>query len=91
MSEVSDPARSVPGVDELTDTERDVLDFAGLTWKYAGAREQAIRDRFGWSVARYSQVLLGLLDRPAALAYAPMTVRRWQRLRARWRSARRTA
>lgn len=78
-------------MDELTDRDREVLDFAGLTWRYAGAREQAIRDRFGWSVARFSQVLLGLLDRPAAVAYAPMTVRRWQRLRDRWRAARRSA
>jgi hypothetical protein len=33
----------------LTDLERDILDFAGTTWLYAGAREAAIRERFGLS------------------------------------------
>lgn len=71
---------------DLTDRDREVLDFAGTTWRYAGAREQAIRDRFGCSAARYQLALLALLERPEALAYAPVTVKRElrKRDRARW-------
>lgn len=66
---------------QLTDTERDVLDFERSWWKYAGAKETAIRDRFAMSSTRYYQVLNALIDRPEALAYDPMGVRRLQRLR----------
>ena len=65
----------------LTETEQAVLDLEGGWWKYAGAKEQAIRDRFDWSATRYYQVLNALLDRPEALAYAPLTVKRLRRLR----------
>lgn len=65
----------------LSDRERDVLDFEALVWKYAGAKEAEIRERFGWSSVQHSQVVQALLERPDALAYAPMTVRRLQRLR----------
>lgn len=65
----------------LTDLERQVLEFAGTTWRSKGLQEQAIRDLFDMSATRYHQLVLGLLDRPEALAFAPMTVRRLQRLR----------
>ena len=65
----------------LTDLEREVLDFAGLTFRYAGNREREIRVQFDMSGTRFEQLLLGLLDRPEALAYAPMTVNRLTRLR----------
>jgi hypothetical protein len=77
---------------EFTDEHRTILDFEGQHWKYAGAKEAQVRELFGWSVTRYYQVLNYLLDQPEALAYAPMTVRRLQRLRehrARQRSSRR--
>lgn len=57
------------------------LDFEARRWKYAGAKETAIRDLFSESATRYYQRLEALLDDPAALAYAPGTVRRLQRLR----------
>ena len=49
----------------------------------AGAKETAIRDRFGLSPTRYYQVLNALVDRPAALAADPLLVRRLRRLRPR--------
>src|SRR6476659_7533346 len=61
-------------------------------WKYAGAKEQAIRELFDMSATRYYQVLNALLDRPEALAADPMLVKRLRRLRTarqRARSARR--
>ena len=72
----------------LTDLERDLLDFAGLWFKYAGAQEQQIRDRFYLSATSYWQKVNGLLDRPETLAYAPTTVKRLQRLRAERQAAR---
>jgi hypothetical protein len=78
--------------DGLTVREREILSFERQWWKYAGAKEQAIRDLFDMSATRYYQVLNALIDRPAALAADPMLVKRLRRLRSsrqRARSARR--
>jgi hypothetical protein len=78
--------------EELSDRDRGVLAFERQWWKYAGAKEQAIRDLFDMSATRYYQVLNALLDRPEALAADPMLVKRLRRLRSarqRARSARR--
>ena len=48
-----------------------------------GAKETAIRDRFGVTPTRYYQVLNALVDRPDALALDPLLVRRLRRLRLR--------
>jgi hypothetical protein len=77
---------------ELTDREREIIAFERQWWKYAGAKEQAIRDLFDMSATRYYQVLNGLIDNPAALEADPMLIKRLRRLRAsrqRARSARR--
>lgn len=76
----------------LTRRDRDVLAFERQWWRYAGAKEQAIRDLFDMSSTRYYQVLNTLIDTPAALAADPLLVKRLRRLRAsrqRQRSARR--
>ncbi|NBU30830.1 MAG: DUF3263 domain-containing protein, partial [Actinobacteria bacterium] len=57
-------------------------------WRYSGAKEQAIKDIFDMTPARYYQVLNGLLDDPAALTQDPMLVKRLLRLRAQRHSAR---
>ena len=78
--------------DGLTRRDRDILAFERQWWKYAGAKEQAIRELFDMSATRYYQVLNALIDTPAALAADPMLVKRLRRLRAsrqRQRSARR--
>ena len=72
--------------------DREILAFERQWWKYAGAKEQAIRELFDMSATRYYQVLNGLIDTPEALAADPMLVKRLRRLRAsrqRQRSARR--
>jgi len=79
-------------LDGLTDREREVLAFERQWWKYAGAKEQAVRDLFGMSATRYYQVLNALIDKPEALVADPMLVKRLRRLRStrqRTRSARR--
>jgi Protein of unknown function (DUF3263) len=82
------PARD----DQLTDRDRGILAFERQWWKYAGAKEQAIRENFDMSTTRYYQLLNELIDRPEALAYDPMLVKRLRRQRSarqRQRAARR--
>ena len=86
--------RVVGAADEVGLSERDqqVLGFERQWWKYAGAKEQAIRELFDMSATRYYQVLNALIDTPAALAFDPMLVKRLRRLRSsrqRARTARR--
>ena len=66
---------------ELDKRSREILDFEREWWKETGSKERAIRSRFGISVARYHQLLNKIVDRPEALAYDPMLVRRLRRLR----------
>ncbi len=78
--------------DELSERDQQVLAFERQWWKYAGAKEQAIRELFDMSATRYYQVLNALIDSPAALAHDPMLVKRLRRMRAsrqRARTARR--
>jgi hypothetical protein len=85
----SDEADSTPS---LSDRDREILEFERQWWKYAGAKETAVRDKFDMSSTRYYQVLNALIDRPEALEADPLLVRRLRRLRAarqRQRSARR--
>jgi hypothetical protein len=79
-------ARSTPpdprtGDGALDGRARAVLDFEREAWKLTIAKERAIRERFGFSVARYHQLLNRTIDRSEALAYDPMLVRRLRRLR----------
>ena len=76
----------------LSCREREMLVFERQWWRYAGAKEQAIRERFETSATRYYQTLNNLIDRPEALAADPMLVKRLRRLRSgrqRARAARR--
>jgi hypothetical protein len=85
------PARETVGSD-LSERDREILGFERQWWKYAGAKEQAVREKFDMSATRYYQVLNALIDRPESLAFDPLLVRRLRRLRAarqRARSARR--
>lgn len=68
--------------EDLTDDERFLLDQWGKTWRYPGRRVGVIYERTGWSSTKQASILNRLLDTEAALAYAPLTVKRLQRLRA---------
>ena len=65
----------------LSRREHEMLAFERHWWRQAGAKETAIRDRFGVPPTRYYQVLNALVDRPDALAADPLLVRRLRRLR----------
>jgi Protein of unknown function (DUF3263) len=75
----------------LDERARAVLDFEREAWKLATTKERAIRERFGFSPARYHQLLHRAIDEPAALRYDPMLVRRLRRLRELRRRARAAA
>jgi len=76
------------GPAQLTEQERQLLEFERQWWRYAGAKEQAIRDQFGLNATRYYQTLNSLLDNPGAMAYDPLLVKRLRRLRERRQTAR---
>jgi hypothetical protein len=78
--------------EHLAQRDLAILAFERQWWKYAGAKESAVREKFDMSSTRYYQVLNALIDRPEALEHDPLLVRRLRRLRAtrqRQRSARR--
>ena len=68
---------------ELSDRDREIIAFERQWWKYAGAKEQAISDLLGLSATRYYQLLNDLIDRPEALGFDPVLVKRLRRQRAR--------
>lgn len=69
------------GTAGLTERDAAILEFEKSWWRTGVAKEQEIQDRFGMSVARYYQVLNGLLDNPDALMAEPLLVKRLRRLR----------
>lgn len=94
IDDVSDAFRAMSADNSggLPERDQQILEFERQWWKFAGAKEQAIREQFDMSATRYYQVLNALIDQPAALAFDPMLVKRLQRMRAarqRARSARR--
>ena len=70
------------GAGELSQRDSEILEFERQWWKYAGAKEQAIRELFDMSATRYYQVLNSLIDSQAALEADPMLIKRLRRLRA---------
>ncbi|WP_372733570.1 DUF3263 domain-containing protein [Nocardioides sp.] len=65
----------------LTEFDREILELERQWWKYPAAKESAIRERWDISATRYYQLLNVLIDRPEALEYDPMLVRRLHRVR----------
>ena len=85
---LSNPGTTPTSTDGLTRREHDILAFERQWWKYAGSKEDAIKELFSMSATRYYQVLNALVDRPEALAADPMLVKRLRRLRASRQKAR---
>jgi hypothetical protein len=65
----------------LTELEAKILDFERQWWKFAGAKESAIKELFDMAPPAYYQLLNNLIDRDDALAASPMLVKRLRRLR----------
>lgn len=74
-------AQAEPANSSLSDLESRILDFERNWWRYAGAKESAIKEQFDLSAPRYYQLLNDLIDRQDALLASPMLVKRLRRLR----------
>ncbi|MFA5918393.1 MAG: DUF3263 domain-containing protein [Candidatus Nanopelagicaceae bacterium] len=75
-------------ISALSDLEVRILEFERSWWRYAGAKESAIKELFDLSAPRYYQLLNDLVDREDALLASPMLVKRLRRLRQARMSAR---
>ena len=67
----------------LSDRDMRILAFERSWWRQPGAKEQAISDLLGLSATRYYQLLNELIDRPEALGFDPVLVKRLRRQRSR--------
>ena len=65
----------------LSDLEVRMLDFERQWWKYAGAKDAAIRELIDLSTRSYYELLNNLIDREDALTASPLLVKRLRRLR----------
>ena len=72
------PVRLARELDELT---RRVLEFERSRPRRGRSKERSIRETLGITPTRYHQLLSAALERPEALAFDPMLVRRLRRLR----------
>jgi len=72
------PMRNSSGLSEL---EVKMLDFERQWWRYAGAKESAIKELFDLTPPAYYQMLNNLIDREDALSAEPILVKRLRRLR----------
>ncbi|WP_380165420.1 DUF3263 domain-containing protein [Jannaschia sp. R86511] len=79
MSQDVDTPRPPEG---LSERDLELLDFERQWWKQPGAKEQAVRERFGVSSTRYYQLVNALLEREPALRHDPVLVKRLRRARA---------
>lgn len=72
----------------LSERALAILAFESRSWRHPSAKEQAIREEFAVSPARYYQLLGDVIDSPAALAFDPILVTRLIRLRHERRASR---
>lgn len=72
----------------LSALEQRMLAFERSWWARDTDRDAAIRDEFGLSPAEFRHRLGELIDRPEALAFDPLLIRRLRRLRSTRRQVR---
>lgn len=70
---------------ELTERDQAILGFEGNWFTLDEDRHLAIRARFGCSVEEYNLEVNDLIDKPGALEFDPLVVRRLRRHRERRR------
>lgn len=68
-------------MDDLTDLERQILEFERGRWIHPGAKDEAVIKQFGLTPMRYQQWVMHLIDKPTAYAFDPVLVKRLRRLR----------
>jgi hypothetical protein len=67
----------------LSELDMRILAFERRGWRSPTLKEQAISDVLSLTATRYYQLLNALIDRPEALAFDPVLVKRLQAQRAR--------
>ena len=83
------PAAEPPAdAEQLGELARRILAFENAAPTGGGVTSAAVRSEFGVTLARYHQMLSGVLDDPAALRHDPVLVHRLRRLRAARSAAR---
>ena len=75
---ISNGSNNSSGLSEL---EIKMLDFERQWWRYAGAKESAIKELFDLTPPAYYQMLNNLIDREDAVLAEPILVKRLRRLR----------
>jgi hypothetical protein len=86
MDSQASAAQPADGTD-LTDRQRDMLDFERTWWQLDEPRDDLIMARFGCTADEYYTELNAVLELPGAMAHDPLVVRRFQRRRVRRRRA----
>ncbi|GIU88951.1 MAG: hypothetical protein KatS3mg010_0050 [Acidimicrobiia bacterium] len=66
---------------DLTPQERAMLDFERGWWMLGGRKDDLIRARLSMSPSTYYRGVQTLIERDAAFAYDPLTVKRLRRQR----------
>ncbi|HTW10791.1 MAG TPA: DUF3263 domain-containing protein [Acidimicrobiales bacterium] len=69
----------------LCERDRAVIDIERTWWLDGRSKTDVVRSRLAISLARYNQLLSGLVASPDAEAYDPLVVRRLRRARQRRR------
>lgn len=65
----------------LNSREREMLDFEASWWQQPGSKSRGIAQRFSVTASAYYKRLADLIERPDAMAYDPLLVRRLRRRR----------
>jgi Protein of unknown function (DUF3263) len=68
---------------ELSALDMRILAFEARGWRSPGAKEQAISDVLDLPATRYYQLLNEIIDKPEALAFDAVLVKRLRAQRAR--------
>ncbi len=68
---------------ELSERDMRILAFERRGWRSPGVKEPAIAEVLDMPATRYYQLLNELIDRPEALAFDPVLVKRLRAQRAR--------
>jgi hypothetical protein len=65
----------------LSENEKRLLDFERSWWSAGTGRDEAVREQLGMGAADYHRAVNDLIDKPEALAYDGVLVRRLRRQR----------
>lgn len=75
------PHSPEPAGEQLTEAEKKILDFERSWWSHGTDRDAATREQLGLSPTDYHRALNDVIDKPGALAYDGVLVRRLRRQR----------